>query len=194
MLTAGDRALTLAPADREAVYVLSADPENPFAGARIRAARDRGEAPRAVAELLGLGVEETADWIELIDPADLTGFGLSGYLVQGLGMDEDDVQRSAEALDALHGPVLLVHGRLVCHAPRALTLPRGLLLRGRFEPPRLPIGLSPLPSPGARGTLPPLGAPLVTDPSRSRLWLPLSILAGLVMAALIAFGAMLAFG
>ncbi len=59
-----------------------------------------------VANLIGAHID--ADKVEVIDTKDVEAMGLAGYLVQGYGIAEDDVEDEADALNAIDGHVALI--------------------------------------------------------------------------------------
>ena len=98
--------LTLTPADRSAVYLLAVDPEAPQMAALLAPRRLNGEDRRPpLAALLGLP-PEAEDELELVNPADLEGVGLSGYLTEGMGLDPEEVTPDRARLDAVTAPVI----------------------------------------------------------------------------------------
>lgn len=104
-------------------------------------------------------------FIEIFDLADLSGVGLSGYLVEGLGVPEPAMTRDRVRLDALKGPVLILlskalHGRAVTLTPD----PR-LNLVATFAEELPPVHFEPLPTAAAQGTLSP-DLPLDRTPQR----------------------------
>lgn len=176
--------LCLVPADREAVFVLAVDPDAPRMTPLLTPRRLNGHTAATLTDLLGLAFDESPE-VELLDPADLSGIGLSGYLDEGLGLDSRDIGPDAALLDSLTAPVVLLRGRLAGTRERRLTLPPGLTLIGRYGTRPAPIGLAPLPARAvATGTLPP---PQVMMPAPVRVprpWQVTLLLAGLTLLGL----------
>lgn len=136
--------LTIPAHDRDGVHVFTA---------KLTADDLRRDKARIAAELLGDPDLDPA-FVELFDLADLTGVGLSRYLVEGLGVPQAALQDPAQ-LDALKGPVLILlskalHGRAVTLTPD----PR-LTLVGTYAEDRPPVHFDPLPSAAAQGGLTP---------------------------------------
>lgn len=72
------------------------------------------EGIEAAAMLLGSNELET-EYVELIDLEDLKEIGLSGYLIEGYGLPNEDVMADATKLDALEGYVLLLLPEILGH-------------------------------------------------------------------------------
>lgn len=78
------------------VFVADADP-------------DAGNAPMTndeAAKLLGGKVDPAK--VEVVPAGSLTGMGLSGYLVEGYGIDAGDIEGDRAMLDGLDGQIVLV--------------------------------------------------------------------------------------
>ncbi|MFC3084856.1 hypothetical protein [Tabrizicola soli] len=121
--------------------------------------------------------------VELFDTADLAGVGLAGYLAEGLGVSDAALAPDRARLEAVRGPVLILHSRAL-HG-RAVTLipdPRLTLLAGYTEE-RPPVHFEPLPSDAAKGSLtaPGPSAPAPRLPRRA-----LALGAALLLAGLAA--------
>lgn len=175
--------LTIAPADRDAVFVLAVDPEAPSMAPLLAPKRLNGSAGATLAEKLGLG-DDAADEVELINPADLEGVGLAHYLIEGMGLDPDPVRADRARLDALRAPVALLRGRVAQGEERVLPLPRGLTLLGRYGTGYKPIGLAPLSGRAATASAPVPG-PLPTASPLSRPAQVTLIILGIVLLGLI---------
>ncbi|MBY5973457.1 hypothetical protein KUV28_13940 [Ferrimonas balearica] len=185
VIPASAEVLTLTPADRSAVYLLAVDPEAPQMAALLAPRRLNGETGATLAALLGLP-PEAEDELELVNPADLEGVGLSGYLTEGLGLDPEEVTPDRPRLDAVTAPVVLLRGRLTGLEDRVLPLPRGLSLLGRYDADYTPIGLGQIPTRTATaGTLPPPQGPLPGPFRLSRPWQITLILTGIVALGLL---------
>lgn len=162
--------LTLMPGDREAVFVLAGDPDAPGMAQLLPAPGDALLPQEQAIAVLNLPAE-AKPYVELINPADLTGLGLSHYLVEGLGLREEDIAPDWDRLEAIKGPVLLVQGRLAGKEGRRLELPDGLTLIGRYGPDSQPLDMMPLPAQAATGTLQPVTSGQIAPAPRSRAWL-----------------------
>ena len=179
-IPASAEALTLGPTDREAVFVLAVDPEVPQMAPLMAPKRLNGHAGQTIAGLLGLEADQEGE-VELINPADLEGIGLAGYLVEGLGLDAARVAGDRQQLEALSAPVILLRGRVAGLEERVLPLPRGLSLVGRYGTTYTPIGLAPLSARAATGVLPPVPGPLPTGGRLPRSWQLILIIGGLAL-------------
>ena len=63
--------------------------------------------PAALKRALGAKTIDT-DFVEIITLADLADFGLNRYLIEGLGIAEDEVAPHVSTLDSLKGHLLVV--------------------------------------------------------------------------------------
>ncbi|QOL82910.1 hypothetical protein [Pseudooceanicola spongiae] len=179
--------LTVRPADRDAVYVLATDPEAPEVAAIMAPKRLNGSAGRTTASLLGLS-EDHAGEVELVNPADLEGLGLSAYLTQGLGLNEEAVGRDRQNLDALRSPVILVRGRLAEAGDSEITLPRGVSYIGKYLLNRTEVGMMPLAAQSAVGVIPPVMTPPMAPMPRNKAWVASLTIGVGVVIALVALG------
>ncbi|WP_198571743.1 hypothetical protein [Pelagovum pacificum] len=113
---------------------------------------ERAEAltPDDLAAALGI---ETLDMeqVELFPIGNLAGLGLSSYLVEGMGMDVDQVRPDASRLDGLRGHVLI----LLSNAVKGRTLEVGPPLRwiGTYSEPTVIAPMEKLRADAAEGTL-----------------------------------------
>lgn len=190
VIPASAEVLHLTPGDRAATYLLAVDPEAPQMAALLAPHRLNGETGATLAALLRLPPEAETD-LELINPADLEGLGLAGYLTEGLGLDTAEVTPDRARLNAVTAPVIVLRGRLTGLEDRVLPLPRGTSLLGRYEASYAPIGLGQIPSRSATaGTLPPVSGPLPGPTRLSRPWQLAAILAGIVALGLLAWFAL----
>lgn len=179
--------LTVSPADRDAIYVLATDPEAPEVAALMSPKRLNGAAGRTAASLLGLS-DEHAGEVELVNPSDLEGLGLSAYLTQGLGLNEEAVGRDRLNLDALRSPVILLRGRLAEGGESLITLPRGVSYIGKYLLTRTEVGMMPLISPSATGVIPPVMTPQSMPMPRNKAWVASLVIGVGVVLALVAIG------
>ncbi|QPM90722.1 hypothetical protein [Pseudooceanicola algae] len=179
--------LGLQPADRDAVFVLAADPEAPAMAALLAPERLEGGTGPTLARLLGLP-ETEAGAVDLINPSDLEGVGLATYLIDGMGLEAKSVNADRATLEALQGPVVLLRPRFLEGEPRILQMSRGLSLVGRYDAPRQPIGLTPLRAVAASGIGGPTSVPPAGPTPRSMAWLAMLVLGIGMVLALLALG------
>ncbi|KAA2314583.1 hypothetical protein DL237_07410 [Pseudooceanicola sediminis] len=179
--------LTVSPADRDAIYVLATDPEAPEVAAIMSPKRLNGSAGRTAASLLGLS-DDMAGEVELVNPADLEGIGLSGYLTQGLGLNEEAVGRDKMNLDALRSPVILLRGRLAEAGESRILLPRGISYVGKYLLTRTEVGMMPLTAQSASGVIPPVLTGATAPMPRSKAWIASLVIGVGVVLALVAIG------
>lgn len=126
--------------------------------------RLRGNA-EFLAALLGVEMVDPAG-VEVFDLADLEGIGLAAYLVEGNGAAEGQIARDRARLDALKGPVLILHS--VAFAGRATRMNPDphLHLIGTYGEDLPPLRFEPLPDAAARGPMP-QGRPVPSDMRRA---------------------------
>jgi hypothetical protein len=124
-------------------------------------------------------------YVELFYVADLSDIGLAGYLTEGLGIPEAELEADRARLDAVRGPVLVLlskalHGRAVTLTPD----PR-LVLIGTYREDRPPVHFEPLPTASTQGVLspPPLPAPPPQRPTLAfiLLGIALALVAGVAL-------------
>ncbi|WP_370231079.1 hypothetical protein [Cognatishimia sp.] len=142
------------PGERGSLRIFTVDIE---ASARRKLLTPKSDMPPVGAALGGLlGV----DWIDpdhadLFDIAELDDLGLRGFLSQGAGVSEADLDAHRAQLDALSGTVLIVYARGFSEAGHQLTpapqVTPVLYLREDKEH----IQFDPLPSAAAQGQLTP---------------------------------------
>ena len=149
--------------------------------------RLNGSAGRTAASLLGLSDLQSAE-VELINPADLEGVGLSAYLTQGLGLNEEAVGRDRLNLAALRSPVILVRGRLAEGGESQITLPRGVSYVGKYLLTRTEVGMMPLTATPSAGAIPPVMSPPVAPMPRNKAWVASLVVGVGVVLALVALG------
>jgi len=83
--------------------------------------------------LAALGVPGLAPGgVEVFQAGAFEGYGLSRYLTEGAGMEGEGVAAEAARLDALRGPVVLVHSAALPDGARQLQAVAPLRLVGRF--------------------------------------------------------------
>ena len=142
-----------------------------------------GELPQvpAAATLLDWPALDTRH-TELFAIRDLTGLGLTGYLTEGLGLDEAEIAADRPRLAALEGYVLIVLSRAFGGDPVTLDIPPALTLIGTYREKSAPVLFEPLPGTAGQGTL--TGKPTPADKvARARL-LRLAALSALILMLL----------
>lgn len=123
------------------------------------------------------------DEIEVFPVSDLTGLGLPGYMIEGLGIAEADVAEDRARLDALKGHVAVVRSRAFGGVAQEITPRAPLRWIGTYVEERAPVQFSPLPDEAARGAAP---APERRAPSQAAMSGRVAMLALLVIFALVA--------
>jgi hypothetical protein len=103
----------------------------------------------AAATLLGWPDLDTSH-AELFAIRDLTGFGLMGYLTEGLGLDEAEIAPDRARLAALEGYVLILMSRAFGGQAVTLDVPPTLTLIGTYRETSAPVVFEPLPTGGAQ--------------------------------------------
>lgn len=111
--------------------------------------------PDPVPALLGVDFVDT-DFVEIFDLADLTGLGLSEYLITGNAIPESQIAPDRARLDALRGPVLILFAAAFAKRPVTLHPDPRLTLIGSYAEDIRPVEFEPLPDAAAKGSL---GAP-----------------------------------
>ncbi|WP_374642724.1 hypothetical protein [Tabrizicola sp.] len=91
--------------------------------------------------------------VELFDTADLAGVGLAGYLAEGLGVSDAALAPDRARLEAVMGPVLILHSRALHGRAVTLTPDPRLTLIASYAEERPPVHFEPLPSAAAKGSL-----------------------------------------
>ena len=120
------------------------------AGQTAAQSGDLPETP-AAATLLGWPELDTRQ-TELFAVNDLTGLGLPGYLVEGLGLPEEQINADKARLSALEGYVLIVLSRAFNGRSIDLELPAEVTLIGTYRETSPPVQFEPLPGSGTGGT------------------------------------------
>ncbi|KAA9010551.1 hypothetical protein [Histidinibacterium aquaticum] len=102
-------------------------PENEHGHARVFAVDLRDEEAEGFRQRIGdaLGAEPEEGKYEYFPVSNLEGLGLAGYLVEGLGMEADQVRADTGRLNAIKGYVLIV----LSSGVRGKTLTPGSPLR-----------------------------------------------------------------
>lgn len=129
------------------------------------------------------------DRVEVFPVSDLSGIGLSGYLIDGLGIDERDVAEMRGVVDSLKGHVMILGSPAFCGiAQRILPEPPISLVATFRERPAL-RAVEPLRSDAAEGPpIPTASGPAAGAPGPGRRGLLLTLLAAAgALALLLAF-------
>ena len=122
------------------------------------------------------------DYTQIVALKDLEGLGLSDFLIEGMGLPEDQINPMRPQLEALTGQVLVLSSPAMGGAARHLTPRAPLRLVGTFHEDSPPVKFEQLPSGGATG------APLTgkTRPSDAAMSGRVALIALLVLFALVA--------
>lgn len=178
--------MTLTSGDRETVHLFTVDlPEDDF-WSFVTPDPDTGDYP--LRDALGVATLDDTQ-VEGAVIADLQGFGLSGFLTEGIGVDEALIAPDRARLDALSGCVAIVKGAAFDGAQVPITPRPPVAHFGSWHMVAPETTMEPLTSAAAQGTLSP-GAGQGTAPARTNrmtLWLLIGI-AALILLALL-FGA-----
>ncbi|EAQ05124.1 hypothetical protein OB2597_07560 [Pseudooceanicola batsensis HTCC2597] len=177
---------TLLSGDRDTVHLFSvALPEDQL-WTFVTSDPDTGRLP--LREALGV---ETLDetQIEGAVAEDLEGIGLSGFLIEGIGVDEAAIARDRARIDAVSGSVVIVKGSAFDGAHVPLEPQPPLAHVGTWRLTAAPSTMEQLSSPTAEGRTEP--APAATPEVRGKrnrwsLWLLIGM--GLVILAGLVFG------
>lgn len=114
-------------------------------------AEAKGDGPSPLQE--ALGVEElNTDFVELFPVSRLEGLGLPGYMIDGLGIAEADVNEDRARLESIQGPVLVLLSSAFDGKAQTLTPKSPLRWVGTYTEERAAVSFKPLPSDSAKGT------------------------------------------
>lgn len=164
--------------DRETLHLLSLDlpPDEVEA---FMAQHAGGAWP--LRDALGLDQFDPAQ-AEHVEINDLTGLGLSAYLIAGLGVDEAALDPDRDRIDALEGHVVILQGKGFAAANTPLTPRPPLRHIGAWRLTPAPTTAVPLRTPSAMGQLPLTDAPQIPTRARSRLfpWISLAVIAAIL--------------
>lgn len=94
------------------------------------------------------------DFIELFPVSDLEDLGLTGYMVEGLGIAQKDVDEDAARLTAQKGWVLVVLSAAFGGVAQTLTPKSPLRWLGTYREEGAPVHFEPLPDESAKGQAP----------------------------------------
>jgi len=167
---------------RETVHLFAVDLPEDQLWAFIDHDRDAGTFPLRDA----LGVDQLDDkQIEGAVAEDLAGIGLSGFMIEGVGVDETAIAADRARIDALTGAVVLVKGAAFDGAQVPLTPKPPLTHVGSWQMTPAADTFEPLQSDSAKGDI--LSAPPTTPaPTGPRDRMTLWIMVGIFLLILIA--------
>ncbi len=131
------------------------------------------------------------EYIEVVRLKDVASIGLSGYLVDGIGLPAETIASDKERLDALTGHVLIVLSRAFDGVAQTLTPKAPLRAIATYEEPGVKPTYDPIHADAAKGQLEPGPAGPSTGGGRRASAGPI-MLAALVLAAVVVL--MLSFG
>lgn len=176
--------MTLVSGDRETIHLFTVDLPEDALWAFVTPDPDTGEYP--LARALGVAtLEETQVEGAVIE--DLVGIGLAGFLVEGIGADQAQIEADRTRIDALTGSVVIIRGAAFDGAAVPLTPAPPLTHLASWSMTPADTTMEPLTSDAATGTVPPAPQPAPTPgprQSRMTLWLILGILALIVIGIL----------
>lgn len=133
-----------------------------------------------------LGATELdADFVEIFTVSDLVPMGLSGFLIEGMGVAPEELGSDAARLDAQKGYVAVVMSKAFGGSPQMLKTQAPLRWLGSWREERTPMPITPLRSASAKGLIP-QGQPPKTPAPRRRWPMVLVALFGVLMMSLIA--------
>lgn len=127
------------------------------------------------------------DFIELFPVSDLEEMGLTGYMIEGLGIAQKDVAEDATRLTAQKGWVLIVLSAAFDGVAQTLSPKAPLRWIGTYKEDGAPVHFEPLPDASAKGPAPTQGTVPPAPSSNPHLTLLLAILA-LPLVALVLGG------
>ena len=97
--------------------------------------------------------------VDLVQIEDLEGYGLMGYLTDGMGIKPGDIHDHAQVLGALKGTVLIVRSSAFAGQAQSLEVRAPIRLVATFREDVPPVTVEKLPGGGAEGTVPPRKSP-----------------------------------
>lgn len=125
--------------------------------------RLRASGTQGIAALLGVEMLDHR-FADLFDASDLAGVGLAGFLIEGSGAIKAQVAADQARLDAVRGPVLVLHARAFGGVATTLRPDHRLTLIGIYAEDVPPVRFDPLPDADARRSLAPDAAAPATPP------------------------------
>lgn len=93
-----------------------------------------------------------SNFVEIFPVSDLTGLGLAGYMVEGLGVADADIMPMRSRLNSISGHVLILPSTAFGGFEATLRPTSPLKWIGTFVEEGAPIKFEPLPSDSASGT------------------------------------------
>ncbi len=111
---------------------------------------DADDPPWPLRDALGVTYLDS-DFIELFDVRDLDDLGLTGYMIEGLGIAEADVAQHRAQLEAIKGLVLLVYSSALGGFETTLRPKSPLRWVGTFVEERAPVTFEQMASDAAQG-------------------------------------------
>ena len=101
-----------------------------------------------------LGVDHLdPEFIEIFDVRDLSGVGLAGYMIEGLGVAQADIEPHRAQLDAIEGHVLIVLSKAFGEVESTLRPKAPLRWIGTYVDDRAPVVFETLSSDAATGEI-----------------------------------------
>jgi hypothetical protein len=129
------------------------------------------------------------DFIELFPVSDLEELGLTGYMVEGLGIAQKDVDEDSARLAAQKGWVLIVLSAAFDGVAQTLSPKAPLRWIGTYKEDGAPVHFEPLPDASAKGSAPTGGETPPAPSSNPHMTLLLALVAlplvALVLGALL---------
>ena len=132
------------------LFTVDAEAAGPKMSTEPDWAADENDPPWPLRDALGLDYLD-ADFIELFDVRDLDELGLSGYMIEGLGIAEKDVTSHIAQLEAISGKVLFVFSSALGGFETTIRPKAPLRWVGTFLEERAPVSFEPLASDAAQG-------------------------------------------
>ena len=123
------------------------------------------------------------DFTELFPVSDLTGLGLPGYMIEGLGIAEKDIAEDQARLSAIKGYVLIVTSKAFGGVAQTLHPRAPLKWIGTYAEESAPVTFEPLPSEAAQGNV---NMETKPGPSNAAMSGRVAMVALLVLALLVA--------
>ncbi len=171
--------------DHETVHLFSvALPEDDL-WAFITPDPDTGAYP--LRDALGVALLDEAQ-VEGAVAEDLDGIGLTGFLTEGIGVDETQIAAHRARIDALSGAVVIVKGAAFDGARVPLAPMPPLTHVGSWHLTPAPSTMEPLTAAAAEGMLPPPPPAPPGPRNRMTLWLLIGVAAVLILG--LALGAL----
>lgn len=109
------------------------------------------DAPTPLNAALGVAYLDN-NFAEIFPVSDLTGLGLAGYMIEGLGVAQADITPMRSRLNSISGHVLILHSAAFGGSPTTLRPTSPLKWIGTFVEEGAPVKFEPLPSDSASGT------------------------------------------